>query len=149
MNLAEACNREVIVVSRSASAAEAASLLRQYHVGDLIVTEPLGSGQAPLGIVTDRDLVLEVLALGIDPESITVGDIMTSPVVCAEENISVIEALTLMRSKGIRRLPVTDMNGHLVGLLAADDIIELLAEQLNGLVGLIGHQAQRERKQRP
>jgi len=149
MNLAEACNREVIIVSRTASATEAATLMRHYHVGDLVVTETKGAGQAPVGILTDRDLVLEVLAQGVAPDSITVGDIMTAPIVGADENMQVFEALTLMRGKGVRRLPVISKEGHLVGLLAADDIVELLAEQLNGLVGLIGRQAQRERNQRP
>lgn len=149
MILGEACNREVIIVERSTSALEAAKLMRIHHVGDLVVTEPRDGEQVPVGIITDRDLVLEVLAEELDPETVTVGDVMAYQPVTAHERDDLERALEVMRSKAIRRLPVVNERGGLVGLITVDDILELLAEQMTDLARLIGRQAQREQKLRP
>ncbi len=145
----EYCNREVVVTPPATAIGEAARLMREFHVGTLLVTEPDGDGQRPLGIVTDRDLVIEVLAEDVDPAAVTVRDIMSTPLVTVEETVSLLDALERMREKGMRRLPVVDACGHLAGLLAADDLLEVVAEQLGDLAGLIGREIRRERQQRP
>lgn len=148
MKIGEICNREVVFIRRAESALEAAKLMRQHHVGDLVVVEERGASNVPVGIITDRDLVVQVLAREVDPESVTAGDLalpdalVTGP---AEEDMQ--QALDRMRSRGIRRLPVVDETGALVGILAMDDVLELLSEQVDDLVPLIAREIQRESAQ--
>src|SRR5574340_613686 len=109
MPIGEICNREVVIVQPNKSALEAAQLMRQHHVGDVVVVEERGGFRVPVGIVTDRDLVVEVVAPGLDPSVITVGDIMVPELATVTENIGVFEAIQYMRTKGVRRLPVVEI----------------------------------------
>lgn len=150
MKLGEICNREVVFVRRAESALEASKLMRQYHVGDLVVVEERGASNVPVGIITDRDLVVQVLAREVDPQSVSAGDLaVPDALVTASSEEDLQQALDRMRSRGIRRLPVVDETGALVGILAMDDILELLAEQVEDLVALIARQIQRESVQTP
>ncbi len=144
MPIGEICNREVVIVQPSKSALEAAQLMRQHHVGDLVVVEERGGFRVPVGIVTDRDLVVEIMAPALDPSAITVGDIMVSDLATVTENIGVFEAIQYMRTKGVRRLPVVDGNGWLVGILALDDLLELLAEEMSAFARLVKREQKRE-----
>ena len=129
MPISEICNREVIVVQRSNTILEAAQLMRQHHVGDVVVVEEQGGVRIPVGIVTDRDLVVEIMAL----ELATV-----------KENAGVSETIEYMRAKGVRRLPVVDNSGGLVGILTLDDLLELLTEELLALAKLVRHEQKKE-----
>jgi len=129
MPISEICNREVIVVQRSNTILEAAQLMRQHHVGDVVVVEEQGGVRVPVGIVTDRDLVVEIMAL----ELATV-----------KENAGVSETIEYMRAKGVRRLPVVDNSGGLVGILTLDDLLELLTEELLALAKLVRHEQKKE-----
>jgi len=133
MRIGEICTREVLYCGRDAGVLEVAQLMRNHHVGDLIVAETRDGRLEPVGIVTDRDLVVKVLAEGVAPDVLTAGDLMTRNVVTAEESESVYEAIARMRAEGVRRLPVVDANGTLVGVLSADDVTEFLAEELTGV----------------
>ncbi|WP_435626449.1 CBS domain-containing protein [Candidatus Ferrigenium straubiae] len=144
MPVGEICNREVVIVQAGQSALEAAQLMRQHHVGDLVVVEERGGFRVPVGIVTDRDLVVEIVAPGLDPSAITVGDIMVSDLATVTENIGVFEAIQYMRTRGVRRLPVVDGNGGLVGILAVDDLLELLADELLLLAKLVKREQKKE-----
>jgi CBS domain-containing protein len=148
MGLGEICNRSVVVASRGALVAEAALLMRQQHVGSLVVVEEGARGRKPVGIVTDRDIVVEVVALGVSPASVTVGDIMGEELVTARETDEPWETIQHMRQKGIRRVPVVDEEGLLVGIVAVDDLLEILSEQLDGLVKLVGTEQAREARTR-
>ena len=143
MPIGEICNREVVIAQSSISTLEAASLMRQHHVGDLVVVEERDGVRVPSGIVTYRDLVVEVMAPGLNQTAITVGDIMMSDLATVKENTGVFEAIQYMRAKGVRRLPVVDDSGGLVGILALDDLLELLADELLLLAKLV----KREHKQ--
>jgi CBS domain-containing protein len=99
-------------------------------------------------VVTDRDLVVGVMALGLEPEKTLVETVMRPEVAVVREDEGVGRALAIMRDKGVRRLPVVDAKGALVGLLAADDLIELFGEELAGLAAVIGQGARRERRDR-
>ncbi|MGR8942507.1 MAG: CBS domain-containing protein [Gammaproteobacteria bacterium] len=138
------CNREVVVAHKDTSILEAASLMREYHVGDLIIVEDNGNLRTPVGIVTDRDIVIETVAKGIDPESVTVGDIMSYEIAVARENDDLLDSLKQMRGKGVRRMPVVDDVEGLVGIVTVDDMIELLAEQLRDIADLIGKERKNE-----
>ena len=144
MSISEVCNREVVVVSAKDSALEAARLMRQHHVGDLLIVEDHGDIRVPVGIVTDRDLVLEVMATKLDPATIAVSDIALSKLVTIKENTGLFESIGYMRSKGVRRLPVVAENGGLVGILTLDDLLELLAEELAELAKLVKYEQKKE-----
>jgi CBS domain-containing protein len=149
MTAGEYCNREVIIVEPTISVTEAAVLMRRHHVGDLVVVEKEGGQARPVGIVTDRDIVIEVVAQKIDPDSLTVNDIMSTDPVSVVEATSLLDTLGLMKQHGIRRMLVVDDSGSLQGLLTADDAIELIAEQLSDLIQLVNREVTRERKQHP
>jgi len=149
MKVGEVCNREVVWVDREASIREAARLMRRHHVGDLVVAEEVRGGRRiPIGILTDRDIVVELLAEQVPLEAVAIGDVMTFELLTAGEDDEVMETLQQMRSRGVRRVPVVDASGALAGILAVDDLIELVAEQLSDLVKLIGIEQQRERLRR-
>jgi CBS domain-containing protein len=149
MSAGEYCNREVIIVEPAISVTEAAELMRHHHVGDLVVIEKAGEATRPVGIVTDRDIVIEVMAQKIDPNSLTVKDIMSSNPVSVPETTSLLDTLELMQQHGIRRVLVVADDGSLQGLLSADDAIELIAEQLNDLTQLVNREITHEQKQHP
>lgn len=144
MPIGEVCNREVVVVQPDDTTLEAARLMRQHHVGDVVVVEDRGDVRAPVGIVTDRDLVVEIVAPELNQTAITVGDIMVPGLATVKENTGVFEAIQYMRTKGVRRLPVVDDNGGLVGILALDDLLELLAEELSALAKLVAREQKKE-----
>jgi CBS domain-containing protein len=144
MAVGEICNREVVVTGKSASVVEAAQLMRTHHVGDLIVVEERNGRNHPVGIVTDRDIVVEVVAAGVNPEALKVGDIMGPEVATVRESEGLFEALRYMRDKGARRMPVVGSGGELVGILTMDDVLSLLAEEMTELAKLVSHERQRE-----
>ncbi|HEU0233535.1 MAG TPA: CBS domain-containing protein [Gallionella sp.] len=144
MPVSEICNREVIVVQLNDTTLEAAKLMRQHHVGDVLVVEDRGGVRVPVGIVTDRDLVVEIMAPELDQMVITVGDIMAPALVTVKENTGVFDAIQYMRAKGVRRLPVVDDSGGLVGILTLDDLLELLAEELLALTKLVKYEQKKE-----
>lgn len=142
MPIGEICNREAIIVQRDDTVLQAAKLMRQHHVGDLLAVEERDGRRVPVGIVTDRDLVVEIIAPELDSAVITVGDIMVTKLATVKESSGVFEAIQYMRSKGIRRLPVVDDDGGLVGIVTLDDLLVLLANELGALARLV----ERERK---
>lgn len=149
MAIGEICNREVVVVTRAATAAEAARLMRQHHVGDVVVVMEEGGLRTPVGILTDRDIVVDAIAVGLDPANLKVGEIMTPDLATVREEVGVFEAIRYMRDRGVRRLPVVDAGGDLIGILALDDLLELLAEELGALTRLIARERNKEAKLRP
>jgi CBS domain-containing protein len=144
MPISEICNREVVIVERDTTTSEAAQLMRQHHVGDVVVVEDRGGAKIPVGIVTDRDLVVEIMAPAIDQMAITVGDIMATELATVRENTGIFETIEYMRAKGVRRVPVVDKGGGLIGILALDDLLELLAEELLALAKLVRHEQKNE-----
>jgi len=144
MAVGEICNREVVITDKSVSVVEAAKLMRTHHVGDLVVVEEREGCNYPAGIVTDRDIVVEVVAGGVNPEALKVGDIMGPEVATVRESQGLFEALRYMRDKGLRRMPVVGGSGELVGILTMDDVLGLLAEEMTELAKLVSHERQRE-----
>jgi CBS domain-containing protein len=148
MPISEVCNREVVIVRPDETVLDAARLMRQHHVGDVVVVEERGGRRVPVGIVTDRDLVLEVMAAQIDPATLRVSDIVVSDLVAVREDAGLFEAIEYMHAKGVRRLPVVDGNGGLVGILTLDDLIELLADEMAALARLVKHEQKKETAKR-
>lgn len=128
----------VAVVEHETSALVVAQLMRRHHIGALVVVEAGDSGK-PVGIVTDRDLVLELMAEGLDPAVFTAGDIMSIDLVLGRPEMDAMEAVQLMKTHRLRRLVIVDESGRLAGIVTMEDILELLARELAGLAaGLIG-----------
>ncbi|MGJ0516467.1 MAG: CBS domain-containing protein [Methylomicrobium sp.] len=148
MTLKTLCNREVLVVGKEDNILEAAVLMRKYHAGDVIIVEERNGSRYPVGIVTDRDIVIEVLAKGLAIDEVAVGYLMCRELVLAQEDDDLLDAIQLMRRKGVRRLPIVDNSGALVGIVTADDLIELIAEQLQAMAGLIGKEQAQEKQYR-
>ena len=143
--IASICNRSVAFTTRETTVAAAARLMRHGHLGSLVVVEQMNGGKRiPAGIVTDRDIVVEVIATGLDPAVITVGDIMEPELVVGRESDSVLETLEIMRFKGVRRLPTVDREGQLVGIVTVDDLLEILAEELNELATIVAREQSHE-----
>jgi CBS domain-containing protein len=148
LNAGEICNRIVVVAERNTTVPAAAQRMREQHVGCLVVVEETGSGRRVVGMLTDRDIVTAVVAKAVDPAKLRVEDVMTTDVVTAQESDAFAAVLATMRRKGLRRLPVTDAKGSLVGLLTLDDLLEILAEQMRTVVLAIGSEQRRERNVR-
>lgn len=144
MSVGELCNREVVMVEGGAAIGEAAALMREYHVGDLVVVERRGQRSLPIGMLTDRDLVVEVLAEGVNTDSVSVVDVMSDQLVTVAEDDETLSAVEHMVQGGVRRAPVVDAGGGLVGILAFDDLIDLFAEQLSDLARLVARERRSE-----
>ena len=147
MNIGEICSRVVLVAQRETPVSEAARLMRQHHVGALVTVDQ-ADGARPVGIVTDRDMVVEVLAEDVVPDKLTVGDIMSVDIVNVGAQDGVFETIGLMQGKGVRRVVVTDDADQLIGIVSLDDLLEVLAEELIGLAKTIAGEQRRERKAR-
>jgi CBS domain-containing protein len=131
MTVGKFCNREVIIADKNSSIAEIAKLMRKHHVGDVVLVNDKGGRTKPVGILTDRDIVIELIASDVPLDSVSAGDIMSYELVTAKEEDSIWDTLQRMRAKGIRRVPVVNDKEELEGILSVDDLLELFAEELN------------------
>jgi len=146
MKTGELCRRPVVAAKPGATLAEVAKLMRQNHVGSVVIIE--GEARKPVGIVTDRDIVVEVIAPGLDARTMTAGEIMTASPVSASDDEDALWALKTMRDRGIRRLPVVDKAGALAGILTLDDLMQHLGGAFNDVVQLIGSERVEENRRR-
>ena len=149
MLVGEYCNREVVVVGAEDSVLEAARVMREYHVGDVVIVEEKYGKQSPIGIMTDRDIVLEIVAEGADPETIRVGDAMSFDLVKVNHDDDLMSAIETMRDKSVRRVPVVDANDVLIGIFSVDDLLDLCSEVMIDIVNLVDRQRRRETRTRP
>ena len=138
MSIGEFCTRTVVVAEKDTSIVGLAQLMRKYHVGDVVVVEKHVDRMLPVGIITDRDIVVELIAEEVDLESVTAGDVMSTELITAKQNEGIWDTLQLMQSQGIRRLPVVNEEGFLEGILTVDDLIDLLADELVILAKIAG-----------
>lgn len=143
MRIADICTRHVVDIGTDASVQQAAVRMRHHHVGTLVVCEKPNGERIPVGILTDRDLVVSVLAASVDPETVTVGDVMSRAPATCRESQDLFDAVQVMRAHGVRRLPVLNAAGGLGGLVSADDIVAALGTHL----GELGHALTREQVQ--
>jgi CBS domain-containing protein len=151
MNVATICKRNVATVREFDELTAAAQLMREKHIGYLIVVEPniADTTVRPVGVLTDRDIVVAVVARETDPRSLRVGEVMTREPVVAQEGSSISSALQEMRRIGVRRLPIVDLERHLVGVLSLDDVLDALAGELLDIAGSIRNERKMENALRP
>ena len=148
MNVGNACTREVVTCLADTSLAEVATRMRDRHVGAVVVVDD-DKRRRPIGVVTDRDIVIEIVATGLDAKTITAGDVMLDGLATVTEDSGPLEAARAMRSRGVRRLPVVDRNGCLAGIVALDDLVHLLSTEMGHLARLVERQPKREAQLRP
>ena len=148
MKVGEICTVQTVSCKRDETVQGAALLMRKYHVGDVVVIDEPDGAKTPVGIVTDRDIVVGVIALGLDPASLLVGDIMSDDLLTAAEEDDVYETIERMRMRGIRRVPVVNSGGGLSGIVSVDDLLEFLAEEMSELSRISSYQQAHEKRAR-
>ena len=148
MTIGTICTRETVTARKDDTIVTVAQLMRRHHVGDIVIVKEGEGENVPIGIVTDRDLVVEVLAQELSPDAVTVGDIMSYELVTALDSDGIWTTLQKMRIKGVRRMPVVNQRGGLVGVVSLDDVLGLLSEELSGLTKIVGREQERERTTR-
>ena len=148
MSVGQYCNRHVVTTERGTGIHEIARIMRHRHVGTVVVVERRNDKEYPVGIITDRDLVVEVMGQGLSPETLTVADVMTSNLVTAHEEDNFWRALDRLSAKGVRRLPVIDNDGALIGILTVDDVLTALAVGLSDVTRLVQREIAKEVQQR-
>lgn len=148
MLVKDICTLDAVSCGRDTNSLEAARLMRQHHTGDLIVVDDPQGDRTPVGIVTDRDIVVEVLAAERDPATTPVSEIMPARLVIASAAEDVSEAVERMRLHGVRRLPVVDRDGSLLGIVTLDDILTLHAGQAATLAAIVAKEQTREQRSR-
>ena len=151
MNIGNICRRNPVTVRRFDELTKAAQLMREKHVGYLVVVEPdeADGSQRPVGVLTDRDIVITVVAREADPRTLRVGDIMTQQPVTVSASDSIERALREMRRIGVRRLPTVGQRGELVGIVSLDDMLDVLAGELQNIAGSIRNEQVIEGTLRP
>jgi len=148
MPIGEICNREVVIVKGQDGIIEVATLMRRYHVGDVIVVDDRDGKSVPVGILTDRDIVIELIAKNVPLDSVRVEDVMSSDLGVVQEDRGVWDSIQCMRTKGVRRIVVVNNQGALVGIVSIDDLLELLSQELLDLVKVVTREQDREKETR-
>ncbi len=148
MLLKDVCTLDVACCGPDTTVREASRTMRRSHVGDLIVVDDPNGDRVPIGIVTDRDLVLEVLGNGLDPDHTTVARLMRQPLVIATEDEQVTPVIARMRTHGVRRVPVVDARGSTVGIITLDDLLRLLVHEAGALLEIVSSEQNQERRER-
>jgi len=131
---------DVITVTRAASVMEAAALMRKFHVGAVVVVDDRAGKKVPVGILTDRDIVVEGVAAGLDPTTLAVGEIVQRPLATAMANWSSAAIVREMSIRGVRRLPVVNDDGSLAGIVSLDDVLLDLVTPLVAVADLAGRE---------
>ena len=144
MNIGSICSRRIVTVDHACSLTQAAGLMRDRHVGALVVTSASSDGIRVMGVVTDRDLVIHVLAQGLDGADVDVGDIAHQNVASVYEKDDVSQALSVMQKQGLRRLLVTNGDQQLTGIVSLDDLTAACASDMDRLAQVIRSGIDRE-----
>lgn len=146
MNAGDLCTRNVVISPRGSTVTEAARLMRKFDVGNVVIVDDDNGARTPVGIVTDRDITVQLVAGQLDPDTLDVDEVMLREIVTVDEDTSIEEVASTMKSNGVRRTPVVNRQGGLEGILAFDDIIDILAEQMMELAQLVQGQQQRQKR---
>ena len=142
------CKRKVSVAYQHTSVVAAAQLMREDHVGAIVVVEDANGSRQVRGLITDRDIVMSVVALGLDPEPLCLEDVMSERLVTAQEDDALPQLMQSMREHGVRRVPVVGIHDELMGIVTLDDVLKILAQEMNLLVGSIDTSLKHERARR-
>ncbi|UCH29508.1 MAG: CBS domain-containing protein [Myxococcales bacterium] len=145
MTAGELCNRTVYIIRANEPVLEAARLMKKYHVGCLVVVEERGSDRVPIALVTDRDLVVKGMAEAPgELETMQVAQVMSEGLTMARDTEQMYDVRKKMRARGVRRMPVVDAEDRLQGIIAFDDMVDWMAQELTDLAQLVSREQQRE-----
>jgi CBS domain-containing protein len=133
MKIADICSSPVFVAYPDEALADAAHEMREQDVGALVVIAEGDPRRRPFGILTDRDIVLGQVNQAADLRCLAVGDVMTHDPLCIRADAELTEGIAMLASRGVRRAPVVDASGALVGIVTLDDLLPAIAEQLREL----------------
>jgi CBS domain-containing protein len=148
VNLKDICVLDVATCGRETTVLDAARLMRQHHTGTLIVVDDPQGERTPAGIVTDRDIVVEVLANELAPATTRVARIMATKLVVGAASEPLSDALERMRAHGVRRLPVIEHDGRLLGIVTLDDLLRMHAAQAHALAEIVSKERDHEQRAR-
>ena len=140
----EFCSRDVVIIGKTDSVFMASKLMREHHVGNVLVVDLINGKRIPVGILTDRDIVIRVLAQYDNFNDIRIEDIVDSKLITAYENDDLMVTIKLMRMNGVRRIPIVNRENELVGVLSVDDILDVITEQLMDIDQLIAKELKNE-----
>jgi len=135
MSLETLCRREIVCVDVNTVVLEATGMMEEMNVGSVVVIQ----NDRPVGMVTDRDVVLRVVNKKLDPAAVKVGDIMSLEVVTLKQSTGLYEALEQIKESGsrVRRFPIVDDNGAIKGIITLDDVIYLLGKEMADVSSII------------
>jgi len=148
MKIGDICRRPVIAIDDAMDIPAAAQLMREHHVGFLVVHKSGDELRRPIGVLTDRDIVIEVIAKKVDPVSLTVDDLMSRQPLIASDSEEMADVLQAMRIAGVRRVPVVDGRGALAGIFAIDDAFDLITGFMCDITGSVKSEQRQERRSR-
>lgn len=150
MNITEIASMNPISIAPDASAREAAITMRDTHVGCVIVATGSDDDRlTPVGVVTDRDLAIMLIAMNADPDEVTVQDIMSSDPLILSQGDAVEDAIEMMNSHAVRRAPIVDAKGFLIGVVSIEDLVSVISDHLQKLADLLFEGMEYERQRRP
>lgn len=149
MKIGDICHRPVIAIDHAMDIPAAAQLMREHHVGFLVVHKSGDELRRPIGVLTDRDIVIEVVAKKVEPAALSVEDLMNRQPLVANDNEELADVLQAMRIAGIRRVPVVDVRGALAGVFAIDDAFDLITGFMCDITGSVKSEQRQERRSRP
>ena len=149
MQIGKICKRKVVCCGLDATALEAAQIMRTEHVGDVVVVDDRDGRRRPVGILTDRDLIVQIIAKAVDPHTVRASDVMGGELIVANEHEDIYETIQRMRWKGVRRVPVVNGDGELIGIATVDDLAELLTEALADVSRISNRQRVFEEQKHP
>lgn len=141
MPIEELCERKVLTATPETSVYLAAKLMKENNIGNVVVVDNKTGSVKPIGIITDRDIATKIVADNVDPTKVCVNDMMTGSLFSLNKNQGVSEALKMMSEKGVRRVPVVDDAGNIVGILTVDDFFMLIAHEVAHIAKLISKQS--------
>ena len=148
MRVGDFCTRSVVCCEPGTSVVDAAKMMRDAHIGNIVVVEQRDGGRVPVGVLTDRDIVIQVIAKEVDPGTLSVRDVMSREVYTVDEDEAGTRTIERMRFKRVRRLPVVNRQGLLVGIVALDDLLQQLADDLTAIANVSPRARARETRER-
>lgn len=149
MNIGDICTREVVTADRASNLQQAAALMREHHVGTLVATASSPDGLQAVGIVTDRDLVIEAMARGLDATETQIDRLVDSKLAALPASAPIDDAIATMKKQGVRRLLVSGEGGHLFGIVSIDDVLDALAQEMSEVAHAVRSGIERETAERP
>lgn len=147
METSKLISKKVITVKKNESVQDAAKLMRKHHIGDVVVLDSKSS--APIGILTDRDIVLATIALNVPYEGLSVSDIMSEKLVTVSEHADIHEVIRLMKLHGVKRIPVVGAKKNLVGIVSRDNVMKYLGDEFSSIGDTYQSQRSKEKERRP